>query len=74
MKRALHAAVIVLGLALAGARGAEIRFAAEPKAVAEGKGVKITFELADPTDVAVGIVNDHLISCFRYGELTGKPR
>jgi DNA-3-methyladenine glycosylase I len=21
---------------------------------------------------AVGVVNDHLMSCFRYGELTGK--
>ncbi len=21
---------------------------------------------------AVGVVNDHLVSCFRYGELTGK--
>jgi DNA-3-methyladenine glycosylase I len=22
---------------------------------------------------AVGVVNDHITSCFRYGELTGKP-
>jgi DNA-3-methyladenine glycosylase I len=23
---------------------------------------------------AVGVVNDHLVGCFRYGELGGKPR
>ncbi len=57
----LLAAVLAVAAGVSGAgekpAGAKITFSAQPKAVAEGKRVKITFELSAPVDVAVGIVN-----------------
>ncbi len=58
MVRFLKLGFLLTAAALVGtALAAEVKFAAEPKAAAEGKKVKITFTLSAPTDVAVGIVD-----------------
>ena len=51
----------------------KVAFATQPKAVAEGERVKITFELSSATDVAVGIVNEKgVIVKHLGGGLLGK--
>ncbi len=54
--RVLSATIIAAFLAAAGADAGEVSFKTKPKAVREGKKVKITFGVSAPTDVAVEIV------------------
>ncbi len=70
----LKASFFLALLVLVGtASAAEVKFAAAPKASAEGKKVKITFALSAPVDVAVGIVNEQgVVIKHLAGGLLGK--
>jgi len=58
MQRPALITFVLLGVAVWCLSAEDITFAAKPRAVAEGTKVRITFELSEPTDVAVGIVNE----------------